>query len=70
MSDSSFSITSVIHPYAPRTLADRLRKEHVDWAMQLVACQSWEVFKERVGFLRGLERAIQMCEEIEKEMNN
>jgi hypothetical protein len=70
VSDASFSITSIIHPYAPRTLADRLHKERLEWTIKLVNCQSWEHYKEQVGFLRGLERAIQMAEEIEKELSN
>lgn len=54
----------------PRTLAGRLRKHRADLAQQLVDgyAQDWADYKHRTGVLRGLDEAIQMCEQANEEL--
>lgn len=57
-------------PGAVRHLRDRLREQKLKCIEELVSASDWSDFKERLGKVRGLEMALQICAEVEKEMRN
>jgi hypothetical protein len=57
-------------PQALRRMQQRLMEERFRVIEQLCNADGWDDFKERLGKVRGLETAVQLCAEVEKEMRN
>jgi hypothetical protein len=61
------SFFAVDRPGASRTVRARLLKRQGELLGHLPGARSWDDFKERVGVIRGLGEAIDICETIDKE---
>jgi len=61
-----FSVFALDHPQAVRTLRMKLERRRADRLSELIVSQDWPDFKERVGILKGLDEALQDCDDIEK----
>ncbi len=57
------------HPRMARTLAGRLEKRRLELQAQLANgnAEDWPDYKERVGVIRGLQDAINIAGELEKD---
>lgn len=68
--DSSLTIFPLDHPRMARTLAGRIAARKRDLEMQLMAgnAEDWADYKQRIGVIRGLNEAIDIAGELEKEL--
>ncbi len=56
-------------PILPRTLRGRLEQRAAELIQALLYAQDWADYRQRVGVIAGLGEAIEMCGQIEKDMN-
>lgn len=69
MATDAFRVYSTDHPNLPVTIGRRLEVERQRQLNDLRVSQTWETFKERCGIIAGIELAIQICSEAEKEQS-
>jgi hypothetical protein len=60
-------IFAVDTPGAVRTISHRLAKRQDELLQELVYAEDWPDYRQRRGVLYGLQEAIQICSEIDKE---
>jgi hypothetical protein len=65
----AFQLYSLDHPQVARTLRGKLLARKVELVGQMAAgnAQDFADYKQRVGVIRGIDEALAICEEIEKE---
>lgn len=58
------------HPALANTVAAKLQKEIQTHGNQLAEgyAKDWPDYQARIGFIKGLKRAIEMCQEADKEI--
>jgi hypothetical protein len=56
-------------PQLARTLRARLQQQKQQFVGQLLLASSWDDFKARSGRIQGIDDAIALCEQIEKEQD-
>lgn len=68
MADRAIRLYAEDHPALARTLRVKLEKRQLELASQMAAgsVQDWPDYKLRLGVIRGLQEAIDMCEAEEK----
>jgi hypothetical protein len=69
---SAFRLFSLDHPHLARTLRAKLHKRQGEFAAQLAGglADDWPDYKHRSGVIQGLQEAIEMCEQEEKELRD
>lgn len=70
--DTSVTIFPLDHPRLSRTLKGKLEQRRIELMAQLANgnAEDWPDYKERVGAIRGLEQAIAIAAEIEKDLEH
>lgn len=60
------------HPHVADTLRDRLMKRQADLVAQIGVgnAEDFADYKGRVGVIRGLQEAIDLCEQVNKELGD
>lgn len=68
MADRAVRLYAEDHPALARTLRAKLEKRQVELGGQLMAgsVQDWPDYKQRLGVIRGLDEAIELCKAEEK----
>lgn len=68
-SDAGARIFALDHPQIARTLRARLEKRQIELAAQLATgnAEDYPDYRQRVGHIRGLKDAIDLCATIEAE---
>jgi hypothetical protein len=68
---AGFRLYAEDHPALARTLRAKLEKRQVELGGQLMAgsAQDWPDYKQRLGVIRGLQEAIDLCADEEKSQN-
>lgn len=64
---SAVNIYGLDHPRLARTVKAKLEKLKAETLLALPCAQGWDDFNKRVGQIRGIEDAIALCEQTEKE---
>lgn len=69
MSGDAFSVYAMDTPQGARTIKARLLKRKSELSDYIVAgeVQDWPDYKRRVGVLEGIDEALRVCDDIEKE---
>lgn len=69
MAGDALRIFPVDHPAVARTLGAKLAKRRSEFAEQIALgnAEDFPDYRERVGFIRGLKEAIDLCEAVERE---
>lgn len=62
-------IYALDHPQIARTLKERLakRKHELGSAIVYGSAMDWADYKERIGVVKGIDEAIVICDQVEKE---
>ncbi len=65
-------IFALDHPQVARTLRGRLMKRQADLVTQLGVgnAEDFADYKARVGVIKGLQEAVEMCEQANKELGD
>lgn len=68
MADEAFRTFAVDAPYAAQTIRTTLMKRYGELAEQIIAgyAKDWPDYRERVGVMRGLIEAVEICNDMEK----
>ncbi len=68
-SQPAVELYALDHPRMARTIAGRLEKRRIELMAQLAEgnAADWPDYKERVGVIRGLQNAIDIAGELEKD---
>ncbi len=71
MSDA-FTMYALDHVRTPKTIRKKLAERQAELARMLAAgyASDWADYRHRVGVISGLEEAIDVCAEIEKQQEN
>jgi hypothetical protein len=58
------------HPRLPRTLRQKLEARMVELNSQIGLASDWGDFKHRTGVVAGMYEAIELCKQMEKELEH
>lgn len=60
------------HPNRPHTVRQHVEQRRAELTSQMAsgAARDWPDYRERIGVIRGLTEAIEICRELEKDMDN
>ncbi len=70
MPAEAFHVYAVDSPRVARTIKARLEKRRLELVVLIAApggVTSWEDYQRRVGVLEGIDEALRVCDDIEKE---
>ncbi len=70
MAEEAFRMFTVDAPRTFRTMAKRLRERKEELLRSLIAVQNWDHHQRMVGTINGIEEAIQMLDDVEKQERN
>ena len=68
--DTAVTIFGLDNPRLSQTLKGVLLKRKSELLINLTNAEDWPDFKERVGVIKGVQEAIDVCDEIEKNERN
>jgi hypothetical protein len=67
---SAVKLFAFEHPSLVRSLRGKLTARRAELLGQIVSAQSWDDFKQRVGVIRGLDDALGICDDVDKQLEN
>ncbi len=72
MSGDALRLFALDHPHVARTLRGKLMKRQAELVAQIGAglAEDFPDYKGRVGVIRGLQEAIDLCEQTNKELGD